>query len=181
MSKYRCIVMLAMALLAAILLLCSCTGPTGPQGVAGPQGTQGVQGNTGPQGLQGPQGIPGPNLIVAMGYVQDDYAKQPYGNPRLLSSYNVDTVTWDSQNLCYDILLSGISYNQHDSHNGYIVLVTPMATARYNATVVSTTGVGSNPAGQWGLTVELLEVANGGANVPTSITGSFQFVVFRYP
>jgi len=44
----------------ALTVVCSCTGPEGPQGVVGLQGEQGPQGIAGPQGPVGPEGPAGP-------------------------------------------------------------------------------------------------------------------------
>lgn len=171
--KYRYIAMLAMALLVATLLLSSCTGPIGPQGVAGPQGTQGVQGDTGPQGpqgSQGPQGIPGPDLIVAMGTVMDS---QGMARPLIAGEYNVSEVEWDTQSNSYVITPADASL----LNSKCVVLVTP-----FPAGPALHTSASCSASGQ--IRITLSEVTNvEGFTGPVNVRsmGSFQFVVFRYP
>ncbi|HUU62965.1 MAG TPA: hypothetical protein VMX96_03480 [Dehalococcoidia bacterium] len=148
-------------------------GPQGIQGIQGLKGDKGNQGDQGPQGiqgLQGMQGLAGENLIVAMGYVYEDYTNQPEGHPRLISGYNVDEVTWNGD--CYTITLTGISYNQLN----YVVQVTPIGGP---PPLFTSAG---NVNGK--LCVTLHKVESGWdpqyVSVPYAI-GSFQFVVFKYP
>ena len=133
-------------------------GYTGTKGDVGATGAKGDKGDTGLQGLQGEQGIPGLNLIVAMGFMNEE---QP---SRLENSYNVSNVVWDSTKQCYVITLTDIYYN----YSNYITLTIPIGLV---FGLASFTGAGDGKLYVW------LWNESVGDYVP----GSFQFVVFRYP
>jgi hypothetical protein len=74
-------------MVAALLFVAACEGPTGPAGPPGPQGPQGEtglagpqgpqgpdgpQGPTGPTGPQGPQGPDGNSNVTIIGFVRED-------------------------------------------------------------------------------------------------------------
>jgi hypothetical protein len=52
-------------------------------------------------------------MVVAMGNILADGT--------ISRGYNVTSVTWDANNICYLIALTGMSYNQ----SNYVTLVTP--------------------------------------------------------
>ncbi len=158
---------IALVLLTCVLLLVSGCSSQGPVGPTGRTGTQGPKGDTGPQG---PQGIPGPNLIVAMGYIYEDFSKQPMGNPRLIDGYNVSSVTWND-NYGYCITLANMTYNLYN----YVTIVTPV-TDSYSVSA------SPDPKGNLGIKLYGLfdVVDSSGLHFHYQI-GSFQFVVLKYP
>ena len=96
-------------IIITVVIVGLAVGCAGPAGVAGPQGT------AGPQGAVGPQGPIGTNFVKAMAVVDSSGV--------LRTAYNVDSVTWDTTNLRWEIQLTGISYLLWD----YVTVVSPFS------------------------------------------------------
>jgi len=189
MKKYVIIysIVAVAALVMSVLTFMQVRVP-GPRGDTGLQGFQGIQDSQGIQGSQGEEGVPGVNLIVAMGYVYEDYANHPDGSPELVSGYNVGNVAWDSSARVYVITLSGMDYNCRD----YVVVVTtfghpnvavfgcPESQVRWRSDAPR---VGVYAGGK--LWIDRAQwigyTCYPGFEEEFYWIGSFQFVVFRYP
>jgi len=170
-------------------------GPVGPQGIQGLQGEgeRGVQGERGLEGLQGlpgEQGIPGFNLIVAMGYVQDDYDG---GNSQLRNGYNVVSVSFNDRpgyEPSYTVTLDP-SIPEGD-YGVFVNVVRPLpvqsADPDYDCYSIWT-GTGYVVNNKVHIKTVYLSICgkkdhNGVLSsvvVSERYTGNFQFVVFSYP
>jgi len=124
--------------------------------------------------LTKPSSIP---TVVAMGYVYENYGRQPEGSPRLVSGYNVEEVEWNQERFAYVITLSGIYYSL--DYLDCVVTVTPTGPSG---------SVGTNDA-PWAFLGSDGKVYVGLAQgynpsfgeVEFYRIGSFQFVVYKYP
>jgi hypothetical protein len=91
-------------MIAALLFLAACEGPTGPAGPQGPQGPQGEAGPVGPQGPQGPEGPQGPagqdgnSNVIIIGFAREDvtWTEGSYlGRTANVFAYNDEAVSQD--------------------------------------------------------------------------------------
>jgi hypothetical protein len=88
-------------MIAALLFIAACEGPTGPAGPQGPQGPQGETGPVGPQGPQGPQGPAGQDgnsNVIIIGFAREDvtWTEGSYlGRTANVFDYNDEAITQD--------------------------------------------------------------------------------------
>jgi len=149
------------------------TGLQGIQGLKGDTGSRGIQGDKGDKGERGLQGIQGDNLIVAMGYIYEDYANQPEGNPQIINSYGIDNVTWDKHLQGYIVTSTDIDIYS----NNYITLVNPKDESHF-----ATAGIMRYTNHEAKFCIRVTENPTQFPIDSTSYNiGSFQFVIFKYP